>query len=194
MLALARLEGWAVQGYQRLEHPVQQAIADSIARWGSVDAGSLAWGIDGCAAAAVAAPLRHLATAWASLGTGADAALQRIRGAMMAHPELVAGTGRLDTILMQAWPGRVLIKVGAEGVFAAALPTLGVGVALKVADGDLRAAGIALAAILEQIVTRLDPGTPWALEALAPWRDPEIRNTRGEITGHTTAHGSLQFT
>jgi L-asparaginase II len=135
-----------------------------------------------------------LATAWANLGTGTDDALRRIRGAMLAHPELVAGTGRLDTILMQAWPDRVLVKVGAEGVFAAALPTLGVGVALKVADGDLRAAGIALAAVLEQVVTRLDQRSPWTLEALAPWRNPEIRNTRGEVTGHTTAHGTLEFT
>jgi L-asparaginase II len=194
MMALALMEGWPLAGYQRLEHPVQHAIADSIARWGGLDAGALHWGIDGCAAAAVATPLTHLATAWARLGTSDDVALGRIRNAMLAHPELVAGTGRLDTMLMQAWQGQILVKVGAEGVFAAALPSLGLGVALKVADGDMRAAGIALVAILEQLVVRAGATDAMPLDTLAPWRDPAIRNTRGEITGHTTTHGALRFT
>jgi L-asparaginase II len=192
MLALASLEGWPLEGYQRIAHPVQRAVAASISRWGAVPEGELAWGVDGCAAAAVATPLRHLATAWANLGGSDDSALTRIRAAMLAHPELVAGTGRLDTMLMQAWAGRILVKVGAEGVFAAALPTLGIGVALKVADGDMRAAGIALAGILEQVV-RQSGASDLPLEALAPWRNPPIRNTRGETTGHTTMHGALQF-
>ena len=193
MLALATLEGWPREGYQRLDHPVQRAVAGSIARWGRTDTDSLAWGIDGCAAAAVATPVRHLAMAWANLGTSDDAAMTTIREAMLLHPELVAGTGRLDTILMQGWSGRILVKVGAEGVFAAALPTLGLGVALKVADGDMRAAGIALAAILQQVVLHTG-ATDLPLETLEQWRDPAIRNTRGETTGHTTVRGTLRFT
>jgi L-asparaginase II len=193
MLALAALEGWPMAGYQRLDHPVQGAIAESIARWSGLEAGALAWGVDGCAAAAVASPLAHLAIAWAHLGASTDPALGKVREAMLLHPELVAGTGRLDTLLMQGWSGRILVKVGAEGVFAAALPTLGWGVALKVLDGDMRAAGIALAAVLEQ-VTRHVGGNDFPLEALTQWRDPAIRNTRGETTGHTIVHGALRFT
>ena len=194
MLALAGLEGWPRAGYQQLEHPVQRAVADSVSRWGALDVDSLGWGVDGCAAAAVATPLRHLATAWANLGTSDDPALGRIRTAMMAHPELVAGTGRLDTIVMQGWPGKVLVKVGAEGVFAAALPTLGLGVALKVADGDMRAAGIALAAVLDAVVTERSAAGAWSMEVLTPWRAPVIRNTRGDVTGSTTVRGTLRFT
>lgn len=194
MLALAGLEGWPRAGYQQIEHPVQRTVADSVSRWADLGVDELAWGVDGCAAAAVATPLRHLASAWARLGTSDDPALARIRAAMMAHPELVAGTGRLDTIVMQGWSGKILVKVGAEGVFAAALPTLGLGVALKVADGDLRAAGIALAAVLEQVVTQSAPTEHWSFDVLAPWRAPSIRNTRGEITGTTTVRGTMQFT
>lgn len=194
MLALAGLEGWPRAGYQQLEHPVQRAVAASVARWGGVEVDTLGWGVDGCAAAAVATPLRHLATAWANLGASDDPALARIRAAMVVHPDLVAGTGRLDTIVMQGWSGKVLVKVGAEGVFAAALPSLGLGIALKVADGDIRAAGIALAAVLEQVVTHYPSADSWALDVLAPWRDPVIRNTRGDITGSTTVRGTLRFT
>jgi L-asparaginase II len=194
MLALARLEGWPTAGYQQLDHPVQQAVAASIAKWSDVPVAALQWGIDGCTAAAVATPLRNLATAWARLGQGDDPALRQIRNAMLAHPELVAGGGRLDTVAMTAWPGRVLVKVGAEGVFAAAFPELGLGVALKVADGDLRAAGIALVAVLEQVVLQLAPAQPWPMAALAPWRSPMIRNTRGQVTGESAVHGTLEFT
>jgi L-asparaginase II len=193
MLALARLEGWPTSGYQQRDHPVQQAVAESIARWSDLPVDALQWGVDGCTAAAVATPLRSMALAWARLGNSDDPAMSTIRGAMLAHPELVAGSGRLDTILMTAWPGRVLVKVGAEGVFAAALPGLGLGLALKVADGDLRAAAIALVAALEQVVQHLAPTQPWPVEALAPWRSPSIRNTRGQVTGESMIHGKLEF-
>lgn len=194
MLALARLEGWPTTGYAGLDHPVQQAVGSAIARWGHLDATALHWGVDGCTAAAVATPLQHLAIAWANLGAGEDASLARIRDAMLSHPELVAGTDRLDTLLMQAWTGRILVKVGAEGVFAAALPTLGLGVALKVADGDMRAAGIALASVLDQVLTHVDAQGDWSRDALTRWRAPVIRNTRGVATGQSAAHGQLRFT
>lgn len=194
MLALARLEGWPTAGYQRLDHPVQQAVAASIARWGGLAETALGWGVDGCAAAAVATPLRHLATAWAQLGTSDDPSMHQIRDAMLAHPDLVAGTGRLDTIVMQAWQGRVLIKVGAEGVFAASLPSLGLGVALKVADGDMRVAAVALVAVFDQLLERLGTTGDFPPDALAPWRAPAIRNTRGQVTGQSVVHGTLRFT
>jgi L-asparaginase II len=193
MIALALLERWPVVGYQRLEHPVQQAVAASVARWGGLEVAELAWGIDGCTAAAVAAPLDRLALAWARLGTSDDPSLRAIREAMLANPEVVAGSGRLDTALMLAWSNRILVKVGAEGVYAASLPDLGIGVALKVADGDLRAAAIALVAILEQLVTRLAPGATWPLEPVASWHEPMIRNTRGEVTGQTVLRGEIAF-
>ena len=194
MLALARHEGWPLEGYQRLEHPVQQAVGLSIARWGDLPVEQLHWGVDGCAAAAVATPLRHLATAWARLGTSEDPSLATIRNAIRSHPELVAGTGRLDTLLMQAWAGLVLVKVGAEGVFAAGLPTLGLGLALKVADGDMRAANVALAGVLDRLLRHVSPAEHWPMDALTPWHEPEIRNTRGDVTGRTVMHGQLHFT
>lgn len=193
MLGLARMAGWPIEGYHRLEHPVQQAVAAAIGRWGDLAPDQLWWGVDGCTAAAVAAPLDRLALAWARLGTSDDPAMAAIREAMLAQPEVVAGSGRLDTAMMVAWPGRVLTKVGAEGVYAAALPGLGVGLALKVEDGDIRAASIALVSVLARLVAQLAPDEAWPLDGVASWNEPLIRNTRGEVTGQTVLRGEIEF-
>lgn len=194
LAALAKHSEVPIAGYETLDHPVQRLVRDSIAGWSGVPAADLRWGVDGCTAAAVATSLTGLARAWSRLGTTADPAMASIREAILRHPELIAGADRLDTILMQSWPTRVMVKVGAEGVYAAALPTLGLGIALKVEDGDMRAAGIALVAVLEALVARLDPAGEWPFDAVARWREPEIRNTRGTVVGQTVARGALHFT
>jgi len=96
---------------------------------------------------------------------------------MIAHPDLVAGTGRACTELMGAMDG-VAIKTGAEGVFTAILPAKGLGVALKIADGTTRAANAAIAHVLSQLEV-LDPAHPMALKYLGG----PILNRRNIATG-----------
>lgn len=194
MLALAVLEGWPTEGYQLREHPVQQAVAESIARWSGVPVDQQVWGVNGCTAPAVATSLVSLAHAWAELAASDDAALALIRTAMMEHNELVAGADRLDSILMRAWPGRLVLKVGAEGVFAAALPGLGLGVVLKVEDGDGQASMVAIVGVLRQVVDRFAAHDTWPLDAVARWHDPDVRNTRGTVTGRSRLAGTVRFT
>lgn len=193
LLALALLHGWPTEGYERSGHPVQGRVEQSIATWTGVSAGALAWGIDGCTAAAVALPLRAMARAYARLGIAETPALGVVRDAMMAHPHLVAGTSRLDTELMRTWNGRVIAKIGAEGVYSAAIPELGLGLALKVEDGDMKSAEIALVAVLDAITTEFGSGAAWPSEPLDRWRSPAIRNTRGEATGRFSTVGELTF-
>lgn len=193
LLALARLHGWPLEGYTELGHPVQNAVAGSMARWSGVPESALQWGEDGCTAAAVAMPLTGIATAWARLGTSADAAMATIRTAMLAHPFMIAGSDRLDTVLMEAWSGRVLAKVGADGVYGAALPTLGLGIALKVEDGHFPSAGHALMAVLAQVTSRHDPQGGWPTDRLAPWCTPPILNTRGTPVGAVAVRGGVTF-
>ncbi|MEO8754811.1 MAG: asparaginase [Casimicrobiaceae bacterium] len=193
LIALARLNGWGTSGYEELTHPVQQLVADSIARAAGLAVGELQWGVDGCTAAAVALPLTAMARAYARLGVSDEAALRTIRQAMVAEPYMLAGADRLDTVLMQEWPGRVLAKIGAEGVYSAALPTLGLGVSLKVHDGDMKAATLSLVAVLDAVVTRFGHGESWPLDALAHWQAPAIRGTRGATTGHHDVRGSLTW-
>jgi L-asparaginase II len=101
---------------------------------------------------------------------------------MLRHPELIAGEGRPCTELMRAHPGRVIAKVGAEGVYCAALLHEGLGVALKVADGHGLAAALALAAALEELGLRPRPASLTAY--------PNV-NTRGETVGELRVSGGL---
>lgn len=193
LIALARLRGWSISGYEERSHPVQQRVEESIARWSGLRPDQLRWGVDGCTAAAVALPLDAMARAYASLGVSADAAGRTVRDAMVAEPYMIGGAERLDTILMQVWPGQVVVKIGAEGVYSAALPTLGLGLSLKVHDGDMKAAALAVVAAMESVAARFGRGQVWPLDALTPWRTPAIRNTRGATTGQFEVRGGIEW-
>jgi L-asparaginase II len=183
MLTLARHLGVPTAGYVEADHPVQQRIAAILAEM--ADAGPLpAPAIDGCSVPSFPLTLRQLATAMARLADPARlrpelaAACRRVQNAMRAHPDMVAGTGRACTAIMTALP-EVLVKTGAEGVYAAALPSRGLGIALKVEDGAGRAASVALLALLDALGA-LDEPARRAFEEIAR---PRLRNHRGVLVG-----------
>lgn len=188
MLALARHHGWPTAGYHQASHPVQRRCKQSMAQWADLPADRIGEGVDGCAVVSFALPLASLALAYARLGASQDPAPRQVVQAMTRHPDLVAGRGRPCTALMQAYPGRVLAKVGAAGVYGAALLDRGLGIALKVEDGDTWAAVLALWAVLDQL--RLDPPPSTALPQFAAL---PVRNTRGETVGSLQAAGKLTF-
>lgn len=192
MLALARHHGWNTRGYHTAGHPVQERIRAEISRWSGVEHAEILLSVDGCTAACFGLPLRAMALAYARLAAAPDPAARRILGAMMAHPLLVAGSGRLCTGLMAAWPGRVVAKVGADGVYSAALPELGMALSLKVEDGDGRASGIALLELLRQLLAIYGGGL-YPLDAVAHHARQPLRNTRGEVTGEIRPAGVLRF-
>lgn len=195
MLALARHHGWPTEGYERASHPVQERILSEVSRWTGVPREDIWQGVDGCTAVSFGLSLRGMATAYARFGMSGGSAARRLREAMWAHPELVAGTGRLCTELMAAARGEVLAKVGAEGIYSAAVPALGLGVSLKVEDGDMRCAPPALLAVLKQLFERLGAkrSLELAVQGLAHHAEPRQRNTRGVVTGTLRAAGSLRF-
>jgi L-asparaginase II len=156
MLAACRAHGWPLAGYRLPEHPLQQRIAAELPE-------ALATATDGCGVPTFAYRLRDAA----ALLTRAPA---RVRTAMRARPELVAGDGAPDTELMRTLDGWIA-KGGAEGLFCAASAD-GLGVALKVEDGSYRAIPPAVARFLGE----LGFGLP-ALE-----RVPVV-NSRGERVG-----------
>jgi L-asparaginase II len=131
-----------VRGYVRAEHPVMQEVAAALQAATGCDLSQAPQGIDGCSMPTYAIPLRLLALAFARVATGHGlgaahaAAAQRLRKAVAAAPFMVAGTGRFDTRVMECLGERVFCKVGAEGVYCAALPERGLGVALKIDDGN----------------------------------------------------------
>jgi L-asparaginase II len=142
MLATCVRRGWPLDGYLDVEHPLQVAITQRIVE---LSGGVAHIGVDGCGAPAHAMSLTALAHAFGELATSRSA----VWAAMTQHPDLVGGDGTDTTSLMRAVPG-LMAKIGAEGVFAAALPA-GVAVAVKIADGASRAAGVVTAAALRAV-------------------------------------------
>ena len=192
MLALARHHGWETTGYHRAGHPVQDRILQSVVRWTDVPEAQVIQATDGCNTVCFALPLRNMALAYARVATSTTPAVVRVRDAMMAHPELVAGSGRPCTEIMQAMPGRVAVKIGAEGVYCAALVDAGLGVALKVEDGDMVVSPLALIEVLRQVYAR-SSALGFADALLPQYRQSRILNTRGEKTGVTAPVGHLTF-
>lgn len=196
MLALCRAAEWPLSGYERGDHPAQRRILETIAAWTGVPADRIPAAVDGCQLPTYALPLEAMARAWARLATTTDAAASRVRDAMMAEPFLVAGTGRACTDLMAAWPGGLCAKIGAEGVYCAALPAAGLGLALKVASGDMRAAPVALVAVLRQLLDHpgaaAGPTGPAWGAAVAAHGSVPLYNTRGTLTGRVEAEGRLR--
>jgi L-asparaginase II len=164
MLATCRANGWPVEGYRHPDHPLQRLLLDEVAAATGLDRGQIATGIDGCGVVAFAVPLERAALAFSRLEELDGGA--RVAAAMRAHPMLVGGEGATDTLLMQAHPG-VLAKGGAEGLICASAG--GMGLALKVVDGNPRAQRPALAAFAEQL------GVPMPEFAQVP-----VRNRHGD--------------
>lgn len=154
MIATGQHRGIPVKGYVGREHPVQAGVRRAMEDMTGASLDEAPCGIDGCSIPTYAVPLDALARAFARFGTGtglpkrrADA-VARLHTACFSRPDMVAGTGRYCTRIMAAMKGLVFVKTGAEGVFCASFPTLGLGVALKVDDGATRAAEAIMSAVI----------------------------------------------
>ena len=180
-LSTARHKGEPTRGYIRSEHPVQRRIAKVLGEMAGLDLSRAPRGIDGCGIPVIGMPLRAMALALARLADPAKlpaerrAAAERILAAMMCAPEMVGGSGRFGTRLVQATGHRFALKGGAEGIYAAILPDLGLGVALKADDGTGRAAEVAMARVLVRLkLIRAD-----AAARLADLLTPPVVNRAG---------------
>lgn len=188
MLAYAQQSDWPIEGYERIEHSVQQSILNHVALWADMRPSQLDLAVDGCGAVVFGLPLDRMARAYARLGCAADRGEEipsRIVNAMLRHPFLVGGTDRFDSVLMEETGGRILSKVGAEGVHSAVVPERGLGISLKVEDGNSRAQYPALLRLLQELDELPETLPPRLVEFL---RKP-VRNSRGEVVGVISVGG-----
>ena len=152
MLAGSVVASWAPERYTEPDHPLQAVVGDTLGDFAGVPIEHV--GVDGCGVPVHAMALRGLATAYARLGARAAAGEEGPRAVVEAvrrHPFMLAGTGQLDTLLVEATGGRILAKVGAEAAYAAVDLSTGTGLALKVLDGAPRARAAALMAALRAL-------------------------------------------
>ncbi len=184
MLAYCVQCGLPRETYLADEHPLQQAIRRAVAHFTATAEADLVAGIDGCSAPNFAVALARLAQAFARLASpDVDAEFGKaprvLADAMTAHPEMVSGEHRSDLELTQAGRGDWVAKIGAEGVQAIGLRGAGVGIAIKIIDGNRRVLRPIVASVLDQLGL-LDAGRR---TALADWFEPVVRNYRGILTG-----------
>jgi len=184
-----------VRGYVRAEHPVMREITASLQAATGCDLSRAPQGTDGCSIPTFGIALPQLALAFARVGSGVGLdpecarAAARLRAAVARAPFFVGGDGRFDTRVMERLGARVFCKVGAEGVFCAALPEQGLGVAIKVDDGNTaRAAEVVMAAAIEALV-RLDDDERAFVHRLS---DVTLRNWNGIEVGALRASATLR--
>ena len=169
------------RNYVRRSHPIQQGVSMALSEMAEFNLQHAPCGIDGCGIPTHAIPLRALANAMCkmaspcALGQARRSAVDRILGAMRRNPWLVGGSGRFDTLAMQAGNGGLVVKMGAEGVHVAIAPGAGLGIALKIDDGARRAAEMAMAKILTGLGLVSSDANRLA--------DSTQQNNRGETVG-----------
>src|SRR6185312_13069740 len=152
MLARAHTAGWPTHGYERADHSVQRCCLAEVATWSGVPIDDMPIAVDGCGVTVMALPLTAMALAYSRWGQAVevgDEVASRTASAIRKHPFLLGGTDRFDTVLLEETGGRVVSKVGAEGVHSVSVPSMGLGLAVKVEDGALRAQHIAVLRALQ---------------------------------------------
>jgi L-asparaginase II len=182
MLAGARAMNAALDGYHLPEHPLQARVKHATAQAVDLPFGDVLWAIDGCNLPTPAFPLDRLARLYMKIAGAPDGSpLGRIYRAMTSHPELVAGEGRFCTRLMRAYGGALVGKTGADASYAIGVkrPEGGLGIAVKVEDGNTNV----LHAVVARVLELLDIGTREQRAALDDFRHPPMVNTMGVPTG-----------
>lgn len=196
MLAVAKALGVETKDYSNRDHEVQKLVRQSVEAVIGESLTTGRCGTDGCSIPTWAAPLRSFAQGFARMATGEGltpelgAASKRIFDAATSHPFLVRGTNTLDSDLMAAFEGRLMIKIGADGVYCGALRDRGIGFALKIDDGNMKAAEVAVASLL------LTAGSPSALEksALEKYATNTLSNWRKIEVGKMSATDAVRVT
>jgi L-asparaginase II len=199
MLAFSKHIGADLASYESPSNPIQIAILDTVAEFTGIPSAEIATAIDGCAAPNFAVPISAMAKSFinllappASFDEKTRDACRRIVSAMLKFPELIGGTGRLDTMIMHAAPDKVISKVGADGVWLCGVLacerwTSGLAITVKIEDGDDQLSRPVVAVdILRQLGVLADSD----LLEVSPM---PIKNRRGDIVGNILSNVRIQM-
>ena len=194
MLATAKLMGESLEDYYKTNHPVQQRILEVISDLSETPVPEIEIGIDGCGVPVHGVPLKNLALGFAKMANPSTfpekrkKAIEQVTAAMMAAPEMVGGTDRFCSDFMSFGEGRMFGKVGAEGVYCIGDKETGIGIAIKIEDGNSRATSPVAVEVLKQ----LDLLTDQQIERLQDYHTPSLKNARQEVIGQLYPNFSLK--
>lgn len=193
VLAYCKMMGYPLDGYDDPTHPVQQEIVNTLAELSQLQVENIGRGVDGCGFPVFALPLSALATAYMKLACPdkiADQATAKavgtITAAMNQYPHLVAGRGKVDSIILE--DPNIIAKGGFKGVYAFALRKERLGITFKVSDGSEEEWGMIVLEILQQ----LGYENQETIQKLREVFSTPITNDAGREVGHATASFSLE--
>lgn len=195
MLTTVRHMSESTKGYVRIEHPCQQRVMGTLEAMCGLNFDDVPRGIDGCAIPTFSIPLGNIALAMARIAapkvlpSKRALAVRRIRQAIAAEPYMIAGRDRYCTEVIELTRGQLIVKTGAEGVFAAAVPEIEAGIALKCDDGATRASEIMMTAVLSSLKVFDKTMTDELTKRLSI----PLKNRNGTTVGEIRAAASLSF-
>lgn len=195
MLALCKLYNWDITTYLSPTHPVQRLMLKTISEMSDVPEDKIAIGVDGCGVPVFGFALSAMAKAYARLGVSDDLSSIRqkacvtVGSAMREYPEMVAGEGVLDTVLLSLPDASIISKIGAEAVYCISVPNKGVGIAIKISDGNMRM----VQPVVVETLIQLNILSSQDIKALEKFQRLTIKNFAKNIVGETRPSFSLQF-
>jgi L-asparaginase II len=195
MLATAVHMNEDIASYREVNHPVQQRILNAIEEVCGFPKENIQLSVDGCGVPVHRLPLYNAALGFARLANPAGIAskertgtLLTIRNAMMEYPEMVGGTKRFDTDVMNAFKGNIVAKAGAEAVQCIGVVDKGIGIAAKVEDGTARATSVVIMEVLKQ----LGIGDEHLFNLLEEYVNGPVFNARNDKIGVIKASFTLE--
>ncbi|MGF9858567.1 asparaginase [Priestia endophytica] len=187
MLASCLSKGYSIKEYNSKNHPLQKDIIDIVSDFCEIKENQLELGIDGCGVPVHGMPLYNAALGFAKIANPSKlkpdlkAAAEKVFKAINQAPEMIAGTGGFDTELIKHTNGKLIGKIGADGVYCLAIKDMGIGIALKVEDGNLNT----IAPIVIRCLEELEVLSSSEIEDLAPFKSLNVVNTLRRTVGET---------
>ena len=195
MLAYAKYKGYAINNYEKIENPVQQDILDIISIFSGENKNNIFTGIDGCGVPSFLLPIYKIALSYAKLMSCLNdntspyhRACKKIYEALTTHPDMVNGDGEFCTELMQHTHGKLIGKIGAEGIYCVGLKKENIGICIKISDGRERA----VYPSVMQILKELDVLDKDEFEKLKHWLTPKLYNKLNQDIGNAVPAFNLE--
>ncbi|MCX8131965.1 MAG: asparaginase [Clostridia bacterium] len=194
MLALCKYYNFPVEGYTEPEHPVQQLILKTVAELLECDTGDITLGIDGCGIPTFMVTLHQASYLYSLLAHGYNGtgkykeAFGLIQKAMTSYPRMINGDKEFCTDLITHSEGKVIGKVGAEGIYCVAVPEKQLGICIKISDGNERG----VYPVTTHILSELGVLNKQAMERLKAWAYPSVKNHKGKVVGYTIPVFNMQ--
>ncbi|MBE6994854.1 MAG: asparaginase [Ruminococcaceae bacterium] len=193
MLITCRYKGESLDDYYVRSHPHQKRITQMIGDICCYDPEKIVLGTDGCGVPVHALPLYNFAWGMARMANGDVLGEQRgpmakrITKAMTAYPKMVSGTGRIDAAIMETFGGNVFAKSGADGYYIVGIKDKGIGIAVKIDDGNGAVRDMVVCEVLRQLGYINEQNEA----VFAPWSKKEVYNHKKELVGHTVTDFTL---